>query len=77
MTLSKESKYLAAFGKRIAELRRSHGFTQEQLAEKVRVSVLTIAGIEQGRRWARLSTLHKIAKALSVPVDELLKGLKS
>lgn len=77
MPVSKESKYLAAFGKRVAELRRAHSFTQEQLAEKVKVSVLTIAGIEQGRRWARLSTLHKIAKALSVPVDELLKGLKS
>jgi len=73
---TKESKYLADFGKNVAKLRRDCGMTQEQLAEKTNVSVLTIAGIEQGRRWARLSTLHKLAKSLGVQTDALLKGLK-
>jgi len=74
MVSSKESKYLAAFGKQVAKLRHDSGLTQEQLAEKVGLSVLTIAGIEQGRRWARLSTLHKIAKALKVSPMELLRN---
>jgi transcriptional regulator with XRE-family HTH domain len=74
MVSSKESKHLATFGKRVAKLRHDGGLTQEQLAEKVGLSVLTIAGIEQGRRWARLSTLHKIAKALNVHPMELLRN---
>jgi transcriptional regulator with XRE-family HTH domain len=70
---SQEAKYLAAFGQRIAELRRKRKLTQEQLAEKSGLTQRTIASIEQGQRWARLSTLHKLAKALGVPRYELLK----
>jgi transcriptional regulator with XRE-family HTH domain len=71
----KEAKYLAAFGKRLAEIRRAKGFTQESLAEKSDVTALTIAYIEQGRQWPRIATLHSIAKSLGVPVAELFKGL--
>ena len=70
---SQEGKYLAPFGKHIAVLRRKRGFTQEQLAEKAGLAQRTIASIEQGQRWAKLSTLHKLAKALGVPRNELLK----
>lgn len=70
---SQEEKYLAVFGKRVAELRRKRGLTQEQLAEKAGLAQRTIASIEQGQRWARLSTLHKLAKALGVHRNELLK----
>jgi transcriptional regulator with XRE-family HTH domain len=76
MIRSQEAKHLAAFGKRIAELRRKRDLTQEALAEKTGLAQRTIASIEQGQRWARLSTLHKLAKGLSVSTDELLKGLK-
>jgi transcriptional regulator with XRE-family HTH domain len=34
----------------------------------------TIGAIEQGRRWARLTTLHKLAKGLGVSTDELFQG---
>jgi transcriptional regulator with XRE-family HTH domain len=72
---AKESKYLAAFGKRLAEVRRAKGFTQESLAEKANVTALTVAYIEQGRQWPRISTLHSLAKSLGVAVAELFKGL--
>lgn len=75
MRSSKETKYLAAFGKRVAEIRRAKGFTQESLAEKADVTALTIAYIEQGRQWPRIATLHNIAKSLGVSVAELFKGL--
>lgn len=77
MSMQTEDKYLAAFGKRVAELRRKRGFTQESLAEKAGVTPLSIGFIEQGRRWPRIITLHKIAKCLSVSIDEMFKGLKS
>ena len=77
MRTAKDTKHLIVFGKRVAEVRRNRGFTQEQLAEKANLTPLTIGFIEQGRRWPRISTMHKIAKALRVSIDELFKGLKS
>ena len=75
MRSTKEAKYLAAFGKRLAEIRRAKGFTQESLAEKSDVTALTVAYIEQGRQWPRISTMQSLAKALGVPIAELFKGL--
>lgn len=73
---TQEDKHLAAFGKRVADLRRKQGLTQEQLSAKTGLAVDSIGAIEQGRRWARLTTLHKLAKGLGVKTDELLRGLK-
>jgi len=75
MSTPNEAKLLQAFGKRIAEVRKSKGVTQNQLAERVSMSVVTIAYIETGKRWVRLSTLDKIADALKVNIAELFKGL--
>lgn len=75
MSDAKETKYLTAFGKRLAEIRRSRGLTQEQLAERANITALSIGYIEQGRRWPRIITLQKLAKCLGVPIAELFKGL--
>lgn len=72
-----DDRYLSAFGKKFAQLRRKHGYTQEMLAEKAGISALSLSFIEQGRRWPRISTLHKLAKCLGVSIEELFKGLKS
>lgn len=71
----KETKYLKAFGKRVAEIRRKRGLTQEQLAELADMTTLSLSYIEQGRRWPRLVTLHKLADHLKVPISELFKNL--
>jgi len=76
MSGTNETKLLQAFGKRIAVVRKSKGVTQSQLAERVNMSVVTIAYIETGKRWVRLSTLEKIAKALKVNIDDLFHGVK-
>lgn len=73
---SQEDKNLAAFGKRVAAMRQERNLTQDQLASKTGLSLDTIGAIEQGRRWARLTTLHKLAKGFGVSTDELFKGLK-
>ena len=70
-----EEKLMKMFGKRVATVRKSKGFTQQQLAEHTGMNVVTIAYIETGKRWARLATLNKIAKALEVDIAELFKGL--
>lgn len=75
MNTQDEKKLLQSFGKRIAEVRKSKSITQSQLAERVNMSVVTIAYIETGKRWVRLATLDKIARALRVSVAELFRGL--
>lgn len=74
MAKSQEDKALEAFGKKVAKLRHNKGYTQEQLAEKSGLSVRTIASIEQGRRFGKLTTLNKLAKGLHVATDELFKN---
>lgn len=66
---------MKAFGKRVAEVRKSRGVTQQHLAEQIGMSVVAIAYIETGKRWARLGTLNKIAKALKVEVADFFKGV--
>ena len=73
---SQEDKNLTAFGERVANWRQKRNLTQDQLAAKTDLSVDTIGAIEQGRRWARLTTLHKLAKGLDITIDELFKDLK-
>lgn len=70
-----EQKLMKAFGKRVAEVRKSQGVTQQQLAEDVGMSVVAIAYIETGKRWARLGTLNKISKRLNVNISDLFEGL--
>jgi transcriptional regulator with XRE-family HTH domain len=71
----REEKYLKAFGKRLAEVRKNRSMTQEALADKLDISSVSITYLETGRRWPRLLTLHRVAKALDVKVEELFKGL--
>ena len=71
-----EDKYLKAFGKNLAAIRDDREFSQERLAALAGVSRETIGLMERGVRWARLSTLHKVAKALKVPTAKLFEGLK-
>lgn len=70
-----EAKLMKAFGKRVAAVRKSKGITQQQLAENIGMSVVAIAYIETGKRWARLGTLNKMAKSLKVDVVEFFKGI--
>lgn len=70
-----EKKFLLAFGKRLAELRKARGFTQSEFAEELDISRLSLAYFETGRRWPRPVTLQKLAKGLKVSVADLFKGM--
>lgn len=75
MSNAQEQQLMKVFGKRVAEVRKGRGVTQQELAERIGMSVVAIAYIETGKRWARLGTLNKIAKNLKVDISELFKGL--
>jgi len=59
------------FGRKIAELRRQKGFSQDGLAYLCRIDVRTIQRIETGRVRPRLSTLKLISEVLGpMPASE-------
>ena len=70
-----EEKLMKSFGRQVALVRKSKGVTQQQLAENIGMSVVAIAYIETGKRWARLGTLNKIAKSLKVDIAILFEGI--
>lgn len=67
--------FLLKFGKRLADLRKQRGITQEQLAEAVDLHRTYIGFIEQGKRNPSIANVHKIAKQLKVNLSDLFKNL--
>lgn len=66
--------YLQQMGMRIAARRKELGFTQEELADMVNVSVQTISTAERGRKAFRPENIVKICKALRCTTDYILIG---
>jgi len=58
--------------KKLVALRAKRGLSQRGLAQKSKVTNVTIARIETGVYDPRLSTLRQLAKALKVKVGDLL-----
>jgi len=61
-------------GKRIKELRMQRGYTQEKLSETANIDYKYLQRIEGKTPPAlKVDTIEKLAKALKVNPDELLK----
>jgi len=59
--------------KRVKELRKQKGWSQQKLAEKSNLAFNTITKIEQGlAKHPNLKTLVKLADILEVGLDELV-----
>jgi transcriptional regulator with XRE-family HTH domain len=58
---------------RLKAIRERRGWTQEQLAERASISRGYLARLETARQDPRLSVIERLAKALRVNVDALLK----
>ena len=61
------------FGKKLREARLKKDLSQGDVAKILGVHRSYISGLERGRRNPSLLTVHKVAKALGVSVNELLK----
>jgi transcriptional regulator with XRE-family HTH domain len=61
-------------GKRIAEIRKERGLTQEGLAEICSVTRQTISNWENGKSYPDLETLVLISDTFDVSLDAMLKG---
>lgn len=58
-------------GKKIRDLRKDQGLSQEQLSFAAKIDRSYISEIENGLRNPSLQTLEKLAKALKVKLSDL------
>lgn len=61
-------------GQKIRKIRKAHGLSQEELAEKVGISTTHMSHIETGNTKLSLPVFAQIADTLEVRADDLLDG---
>ena len=66
-TLSKQD-----LGKRLVQIRKSKGYSQEALAKELDMSRPSLAQIELGNRNIDIFEIHKMASVLGFSIDELI-----
>lgn len=64
-------------GQRIRKVRKAQGLSQEQLAERVGISVTHMSHIETGNTKLSLAVFVRLARSLDIQTDDLLQDLKS
>ena len=69
---SHDKLFFKSLGSRIANARKAHDLTQQQLADLLGIAQQTLAHYESGDRCFPASVLPKLAEKLSLTVDELL-----
>jgi len=73
MTILKSSPIQRKLGEKIRERRKELGWSQEDLSNKTGLDRTYISGIERGLRNPALKNLNKLANALKIPIDQLMK----
>src|ERR1700761_2423240 len=59
---------------RLRELRMQRGLTLEDVAARASIDISTLSRLESGKRRLALDHLPRLAEALSVSTDELLRA---
>ena len=62
------------FSKKLQELRKKKGLTQEQLAKELFVSRTAVSKWESGKGYPNIQSLKQIADLFSVTIDQLLSS---
>ena len=66
---------LERFGERVRELRKARGWSQEEFAHQCGLDRTYMGGIERGERNVALRNLERVAAALGISIERLMKGL--
>ena len=69
---TKDEQFFMELGERIANARKAHGLTQQQLAEALGIAQQTLAHYEGGRSRLPVSMLPAISQLLMLSFDELM-----
>jgi len=65
---------LVKIGQRIQVRRKQRGYTQEQLADLMNVSIQMVSNLERGNKAIRIDNLIKLSEILGVSTDYILTG---
>ena len=65
---------LKKIGQRICERRKLIGMTQDQLAERMDVSIQMVSNLERGIKAIRIDNLVRLCQILGVSTDYILTG---
>ena len=69
---TRDEQFFKELGARIAQARRGHGLTQQELSEQLGVAQQTLAHYEVGRARMPASMLPTVARLLTLSLDELM-----
>ncbi|MEX1235338.1 MAG: cupin domain-containing protein [Roseovarius sp.] len=67
VTGSAEGGELSILAQRVAELRRQHGLSLQQLADRADLAIGTLSQVERGLSQPSLRTVRKLANAFGLP----------
>lgn len=67
--------YKKAFGQRLRQQRKLHNMTQEQLAERLDISIKHYSEVERGLTGMSVENLIKVSEILQISLDYLIKGI--
>ena len=63
---------MIAFGRRVRELRKSKGISQERLAEMAGIDRSYMGNIERGEKNITLKKAYEICDALNIEISDLV-----
>lgn len=69
---TRDEQFFKELGARIAQARKDHGMTQQQLADELGIAQQTLAHYEVGRARLPASMLPTLARLLTLSLDELM-----
>ena len=70
--MTKHSEVAVRFGDKLRRLRKSREVSQEELAARAGLHRTYVSSVERGERNVSLETIDKLARALGLPMGELM-----
>lgn len=61
-------------GRKIRQIRKDHGWTQDYLSEKLGINSQSLLRIENGKTFPTVQNLEKIAEIFGVGIDDLFNN---
>ncbi|MBR5948484.1 MAG: helix-turn-helix transcriptional regulator [Clostridia bacterium] len=65
---------LSKIGVRIQQRRKQLGYTQEDIAEKMNVSVQMVSNLERGNKAIKIENIVRLSQILGISTDYILLG---
>ncbi|MBR1969655.1 MAG: helix-turn-helix transcriptional regulator [Clostridia bacterium] len=63
------------FGRKVQELRKAGGLSQEKFALLIDMDRTYFASVESGKRNISIENIYKIANGLNISLEELFRGM--